>query len=57
MTFAEARLTEGVLGVREEYLATARRTIDANYDGLDGFLRVAGVRTEDVERARAELLG
>lgn len=57
MTFAEARLTEGVLGVREEYLATARRTIDANYDGLDGFLRVAGVSAEDVERARAELLG
>lgn len=57
MTFAEARLTEGVLGVREEYLATARRTIDENYGGLDGFLEVAGVTADDVKRARTELLG
>lgn len=57
MTFAEARLTDGVLGVREEYLMTARRTIDDNYGGLDGFLEVAGVTTEDVARVRAELLG
>jgi len=56
MTFAEARLTEGVLGVREDYLVTARRTIDENYGGLDGFLRVADVTAEDVERVRAELL-
>ncbi|HTY29692.1 MAG TPA: tyrosine-protein phosphatase [Mycobacterium sp.] len=56
MTFAEARLTEGVLGVREEYLKTARRTIDENYGGLAGFLRVAGVSPDDVERVRAELL-
>jgi protein-tyrosine phosphatase len=56
MTFAEARLTSGVLGVREEYLMTARRTIDENYGGLDGFLRVAGVSAEDVERVRTELL-
>ncbi len=57
MTFAEARLTGGVLGVREEYLATARRTIDENYGGLDGFLEVAGVTADDVKRARTELLG
>ncbi|MBB3748576.1 protein-tyrosine phosphatase [Mycolicibacterium sp. BK634] len=56
-TFAEARLTNGVLGVREEYLATARRTIDENYGNLDGFLRVCDVSVEDVERARTELLG
>ena len=56
VTFAEARLTVGVLGVREEYLMTARRTIDENYGGLDGFLRVAGVTAEDVERVRTELL-
>ncbi|AQT78119.1 phosphotyrosine protein phosphatase [Mycolicibacterium litorale] len=57
MTFAEARLTDGVLGVREDYLATARRTIDENYGDLDGFLRVAGVTTEDVGRVRTQLLG
>lgn len=57
VTFAEARLTNGVLGVREEYLETARRTIDENYGNLDGFLRVSGVSTEDVERTRTELLG
>ncbi|MCI4673882.1 tyrosine-protein phosphatase [Candidatus Mycolicibacterium alkanivorans] len=57
MTFAEARLTDGVLGVREEYLMTARRTIDQTYGGLDGFLGVSGVTAEDVERTRAELLG
>lgn len=57
ITFAEARLTDGVLGVREEYLATARRTIDDNYGDLDGFLRVAGITPEDVGRVRAQLLG
>ena len=42
--------------MREDYLVTARRTIDENYGGLDGFLRVADVTAEDVERVRAELL-
>ena len=57
ITFAEARLTDGVLGVREEYLATAHRTIEENYGDLQGFLRVAEVTPEDVGRARAQLLG
>ncbi|MGY4708237.1 tyrosine-protein phosphatase [Mycolicibacterium sp. CBM1] len=57
MTFAEARLTHGVLGVREDYLATARRTIDENYGDLDGFLRVAGVTADDVAQVRTHLLG
>jgi protein-tyrosine phosphatase len=57
VTFAEARLTPEVLGVREEYLATSRRVIDENYGNLDGFLRVCGVSAEDVARARTELLG
>lgn len=56
-TFAEARLTDGVLGVREEYLATAHRVITENYGDLNGFLRVAGVTEEHVARARTELLG
>jgi protein-tyrosine phosphatase len=57
ITFAGARLTDGVLGVREGYLATARRTIDENYGNLEGFLRVCGVTAEDVDRTRAALLG
>jgi protein-tyrosine phosphatase len=56
-TFAQARLTNGVLGVREQYLTTARRTIDENYGDLKGFLRVAGVSDDDVARVRTELLG
>jgi protein-tyrosine phosphatase len=56
MTFAEARLTHGVLGVREDYLMSARRTIDENYGGVEGFLRVAGVTAQDVERVRTQLL-
>ncbi|MCV7175032.1 tyrosine-protein phosphatase [Mycolicibacterium sphagni] len=56
-TFAQARLTDGVLGVREEYLATARRTIDENYGNLEGFLQVAGVTAEDITRTRTALLG
>ena len=38
-TFAEARLTEEVLGVREEYLDTARRTIDAEFGSLRAIWR------------------
>ena len=56
-TFAEARLTNGVLGVRESYLATARRTIDDNFGSLEGFLEVSGVSADDVARTRTELLG
>ncbi len=56
-TFAEARLTNGVLGVREGYLQTAHRVIAENYGDLNGFLRTAGVSEEDVARTRKELLG
>ncbi len=56
-TFAASRLTNGVLGVREEYLTTAHRTIAEHYGDLDGFLRTAGVSEEDVARTRNELLG
>ena len=57
LTFAEARLTDEVLGVREEYLVTARRVIDDEYGGLQGFLTAAGVTSDDVKRVRAALLG
>lgn len=56
LTFAEAQLTDEVLGVREEYLDTARRSIDENYGSLDDYLRTAGVTVEDVTRLRAVLL-
>jgi protein-tyrosine phosphatase len=57
MAFTEARLSEEVLGVRPEYLDTARRTIDENYGSLDGYLRSAGVTEADVTRLRDALLG
>jgi protein-tyrosine phosphatase len=56
VTFAEARLTDEVLGVREEYLDAARRTIERNYGGLRGYLAAAGVTDDDVARLRAALL-
>jgi protein-tyrosine phosphatase len=57
LTFAEARLTDEVLGVREDYLDAARRSIEVNYGGLRGYLTAAGVTTEDVARLRAALMG
>lgn len=56
VAFAEARLTDDVLGVRSEYLDTARRIIDENYGGLDGYLAAAGVTTDDIARVRDALL-
>jgi protein-tyrosine phosphatase len=56
VTFAEARLTDEVLGVREEYLAAARRSIEANYGGVRGYFTAAGVAEEDVAKLRATLL-
>jgi protein-tyrosine phosphatase len=57
MAFTEARLSDEVLGVREEYLDTARRTIDENFGSLDGYLRSADVTDADVTRLRDTLLG
>ncbi len=57
VTFAEARLTDEVLGVREDYLDAARRTISENYGSLQGYLEAAGVTAGDVARVRAALLG
>ena len=41
--FAEARLSDEVLGVREEYLDAALRTIDEEYGVAAGLPRAAGV--------------
>jgi protein-tyrosine phosphatase len=57
MAFTEARLSDEVLGVREEYLDTARRSIDENFGSLDGYLRSADITEEDVARLRDALLG
>ena len=57
LTFAEARLTDAVLGVQPEYLDAARRTIDDNYGGLAGYLEAAGVTADDLAQLRAALLG
>lgn len=57
VTFTEARLTDEVLGVREEYLAAARQAIDEVYGSLDAYLRDAGVTEADVDRLRDALLG
>lgn len=57
ITFAEARLTDEVLGVREDYLVTARRVIDDEYGGLQRFLTAAGVTDDDIARVRVALLG
>jgi protein-tyrosine phosphatase len=56
VTFTEARLSDGVLGVREEYLAAARQTIHEEFGSLDGYLRDSGVTESDVDRLRAALL-
>jgi protein-tyrosine phosphatase len=57
MAFTEARLSDEVLGVREEYLDTARRSIDDTFGSLDGYLRSADVTEADVTRLRSALLG
>ncbi len=56
VTFTEARLSDEVLGVRAEYLAAARQTIDETYGSLDSYLRDAGVTESDVDRLRSGLL-
>lgn len=56
VTFAEARLTEEVLGVREEYLDAARAVIDERYGSLTNYLESLGVTADDLNRLRAALL-
>ena len=56
MTFTEARLSDGVLGVRPEYLAAARQTIDERFGSLDAYLSDAGITGADVDRLRRALL-
>ena len=57
MELAEARLTDAVLGVREEYLDTARRTLDSEFGSLQGYLEAAGLTDDDLARLRKSLNG
>lgn len=56
LTFTKARLSDGVLGVRAEYLAAAWQTIDESYGSMDNYLRDAGITEADVDRLRGALL-
>ncbi|OOK64571.1 tyrosine phosphatase C-terminal region family protein [Mycobacterium kansasii] len=57
VTFTEARLSDGVLGVRPEYLAASWQTIDETWGSVDAYLRNAGITPADVGRLRDGLLG
>jgi protein-tyrosine phosphatase len=57
VTFAEARLGDAVLGVREEYLDAARRSIDAQYGSPAKYLEAVGVTADQVSRLREFLVG
>jgi protein-tyrosine phosphatase len=57
VTFAEARLTDAVLGVEDQYLDAARRSIEQNYGSLRGYLDAAGVTEDEVAKLRVALLG
>jgi protein-tyrosine phosphatase len=56
VTFTEARLSDGVLGVRAEYLAAARQTIAERFGSLGGYLNDADITDADLDRLRNELL-
>jgi protein-tyrosine phosphatase len=56
VTFAEERLDDEVLGVREEYLAAAKRTIDTEYGSTAGYLEAVGVTADQVARLRTNLI-
>ncbi len=57
LTFAEARLTEEVLGVREEYLDASRATIENEYGTLPNYLAALGITSDQIDRLRTSLLG
>jgi len=57
VTFAEARLNDEVLGVRDEYLDAAWRTIDEEYGSPANYLGALGVTADQVSRLRSNLLG
>jgi protein-tyrosine phosphatase len=56
MKFAEARLSDEVLGVRVEYLDATRQTINETFGSLNAYLRDSGITAADVDRLRGALL-
>lgn len=54
--FTEARFSDDVLGVREEYLDAALQTIADDFGSLDGYLSAADVTADDLDRLRTALL-
>jgi protein-tyrosine phosphatase len=56
VTFAEARLNDEVLGVRDEYLDAARRGIDAEYGSSAAYLEAIGVTADQVSQLRKYML-
>jgi protein-tyrosine phosphatase len=56
VAFAKVRLSDGIIGVRTEYLAATRQAIDEDFGSLDGYLRAAGVTETDVDLLRGTLL-
>ncbi|MCV7067852.1 tyrosine-protein phosphatase [Mycolicibacterium farcinogenes] len=57
VTYAEARLTDEVLGVREDYLAAAWDKLVQQYGSVGGFVEAAGVPPETIAALRSALLG
>ena len=55
--YAEARLSDDVLGVREEYLDAALKTVVEQHGSVAGYLGAAGVTDEEIAALRAALLG
>ena len=56
VTFAEARLNDEVLGVREDYLIAAKRSIDAAYGSSANYFAALGVTDDQVSGLRKYLL-
>ncbi|MGK2869695.1 MAG: tyrosine-protein phosphatase [Mycobacterium sp.] len=55
LTFAEARLTDAVLGVHTDYLDAAWRKVDETYGSVNGFLDASGVTADELTRLRTQL--
>jgi protein-tyrosine phosphatase len=57
VTFAEARLTEEVLGVRDVYLHTALSVVKDEFGSVAGYLDAIGVTAAELDRLKANLVG
>jgi protein-tyrosine phosphatase len=53
--FAETRLADEILGVRDVYLHTALNAIDERYGSVSGYLAAIGITADQVGRLRGNL--